>query len=503
MTPTTSNTPADLTAALAAQAAPHLQPPTDRDQAIMGWKARRAVAIREAAESAAWREAIRTGRVIRGGKWTVTLPADLSTSPAMAERTGADLDPDGRETLTATLPGDHVADPEASGRYSTPMLMAAIRQATAAAIRQAKVPGLSRDEREDLAADLTVEVWTAAADRLAGTDPDSARRDRRPRFGDLAGCLAPPRRTWQPTPARKVTAYLAAVEDWAANGGDPDRRMTDRDRRAADQGWMRRMAAHLIARGGDERADASWRTVSTPAGWASLDAIGQRPSQDGDGGGDPLDGAVPLADAIRAADDLAADRPAEDDPYLDRDPRVPGAPLPITADLDAAIAAVADLTPAPAGTARYLADRIGGLATAGDYLAAQGRDPGKSGRREYRRTMRAGEAALADLADRSPDLARTLARYLADRCEDRHGPTLADLAARPGLSMTTAARNYRAARRAAPAAPAATVARTATPAPHPLDRDAILRREARRRTARDTDRRTTAHLSARSPLIRP
>lgn len=460
-----TDTPQTLTSALSNQARPTLTPPTDRDQAIMGWKARRGQKVRELAESAQLRAALRTGRIVRGGDWTVTLPEDLSTSAAMAAKTGALLDDQGRETLTTTLPGDITADPEAGGRYSPALLTGAIRQAVGAATRAARIPGLSRDEREDLAATLAVEVWTLAADRLAASDLDAGRRDRLPKFGDLAGCLAPPRPTWQPTRGRAILAYVTAVQTWGDQGGDPDRTMTRQDRRAADQGWMRRIAANLIAQGADGRGD--WRTVATPLGWASLDALRESMTGEGEGGTDPLDGATPLADALRAAPDLAADTPAERDTYLRAEREAnrrtgarPGHPA--TATLRAATA------PLGTGPARaILAALTDQTATAGDYLAADCRPAHKEARKTWRRSARDAAPNLAALADRYPVGVRAYLAGLAALAED--SPTGRPMAERPGLSMTSAARAYGAARRAGGVAPPAHLRKTHTPPDTPPD----------------------------------
>lgn len=324
----------------------------------MGWRARRNAAARERAELAQLRQALRLGRKLHGGTFTVVLPADLSTSPAVAAKTGATLDDLGREHLEVTLPGDCTADPEAAGRYSPAMLLATIRKGTGAAIRKARL-GLTPAERDDLAAEVSLRVWALAGDRLGSLDDPS----RLPRFGALAD-----------SPAADLNSQ-----------------------RAHDVGWVREVAGRILAEG--SRGDR--------AGWQATDSAA---SLDAETGGDP----AALADALREASDLARDDRAEDDAYLkagrEADRRTgqrPGAPATVT------LRAAAALPAGKAGERAILAALCDHSATAGDHLAAEGRPTGKSPRKDWRKSARQGSDKLADLAARRPVGMRALAAGLA------------------------------------------------------------------------------------------
>lgn len=376
--------PQSLSEALTNQATPELVPPTEREQAIMGWKARRGAEIRQRAERAQFADALRRGRKVHGGTYPVTLPADLSRSPEAAAAQGTTVDERGREHLLATLPGDCVSDPEAGGRYSPALLMATIRQGVGGAIGKArkagKLPKLTADERDDLSQAVAVEVWKLAADRLGGLED----RTRLPRFGDLSGTDAEDRNS----------------------------------QRAKDVAWVRGIAANLLAQGADradrtDRYGGEWRGTGSPVGWQSLDAPGD---------GEALDGATPLGEALRVGGDLATDQRAEDDPYLidGRGGILPGHPA--TLELMAAAA----LPAGKAGERAIMAALTDSrdtppvlIAHAGDFLAAEDRPTGKGPRKDWRKSARDGAAKLADLAESHPVGMRALIAGLALIAEDR------------------------------------------------------------------------------------
>lgn len=157
--------------------APTIVPPSEADQAIAGWKFQRRAVARERAESAAWAEAIATGRTIRGGTYTVTLPRDLSRQ---ADAPGCVLNAAGCEMVTVDLgavhsdgkrPGRaaHVADPRAGTRWTWARLAsAAMREAEAA--RRTIRPRPSTEAAEDAAQGVIADILSRTAGTLPTTE---------------------------------------------------------------------------------------------------------------------------------------------------------------------------------------------------------------------------------------------------------------------------------------------------------------------------------------------
>lgn len=144
-----------------------LSPPTEADQARLGWRMQRMTVARERAESAQWAEAISTGRKLRGGSYTVTLPRDLS-APLDAEH--AQHDAHGCELVEVKLPREVCADPRAADRWTWQRLsIAAMREAEAA--RRTIRPRPAREAAEDAASHVVLDILS----RTSGTLP--AKRD--------------------------------------------------------------------------------------------------------------------------------------------------------------------------------------------------------------------------------------------------------------------------------------------------------------------------------------
>lgn len=147
---------------------PNLRPPTEKEQARMGWMARRGVEAKARAEAAQMAQAIATGRPVYGGTYTVALPTDLSSPEDHAEEGGHHCeqpDSNGRtfcEHVTVTL--RTLADPR--DRWNPHALSTAAFRAAEKARRTLR-PRPSREAGEDAAAD----VVTAILARTAGTLP--------------------------------------------------------------------------------------------------------------------------------------------------------------------------------------------------------------------------------------------------------------------------------------------------------------------------------------------
>lgn len=128
-----------------------LVPATAEEMQRLGWRMQRATAARERAEAAQWAKALATGRIVRGGTYSVTLPREYSGD----EDHGAVLDEHGRQVLDVTLPRSTVADP--ADRWTARQLAStAMRQADKA--RRSIRPRPSREAAQDAAADVVADI---------------------------------------------------------------------------------------------------------------------------------------------------------------------------------------------------------------------------------------------------------------------------------------------------------------------------------------------------------
>lgn len=143
-----------------------IEGPSEKDQAIMGWKLQRRRAATERAEQAQRAEAIATGRVCRGGTYRVVLPPEYSVNPESPSAEDAEfvvLPHSGllAEVVEVTLSREIVTDPR--GVWNARRLVTVAMREARGVRRKARA---TEAEAEDAAAEVIADIMERTRDGM-------------------------------------------------------------------------------------------------------------------------------------------------------------------------------------------------------------------------------------------------------------------------------------------------------------------------------------------------